>query len=418
MNGNARKQKGKLVIGVMSDVREPERRARLRDFYRTRFGNLLAKDVRVEFVVSRHLYPNTVVAGKMFAQINGETAKGKYNQQTKSYKQLLEDLHEEDQKEGDIKWVDSSEWSPHVSPETQKSARWYQTHTEAYQYYCKADDDALVNVRQLLHLLEQSGPSALVGNIHFREWHPDYKFQAGGNSWNSRDKKTGFIEKVCKDCVGPLPYAYGGLECLGSTLMDSFAKDTHFESFVQEAVRRDGLGNFCDKTNCATMPWDTHMWHHEDLGIQYNLFRSILRKNLTGVKVVDIVNFFWNGGEQWSSRISTLKNNPVVVVHGVKHVEQFNHYIPGWNTNNELKSTLSCGSCARRQGWKSTTTCLSGEGDNCDAFIEVNPSWTFQCCDVTPGLNMKALFSSWEKLGNVTAVVPGDDSWDNLFLKK
>eukprot|EP00964_Phaeocystis_antarctica_P065420 scaffold39482_cov63-Phaeocystis_antarctica.AAC.2 len=71
------------------------------------------------------------------------------------------------------------------------------------------------------------------------------------------------------------------------------AQDEHFRNFNAVAHARNTAGTACRKPlQCAAQPAASHMWHHEDAGIGYNVFRAAIAANtstLVRVALVSIV---------------------------------------------------------------------------------------------------------------------------------
>jgi hypothetical protein len=233
------------------------------------------------------------------------------------------------------------------------------------------------------------GERSLYGYVAFRGWKPDYKFQACGI-----DIRPNLVEQAlkgkdfqrdenCSDSVGPFPYAGGNLVCMGQVLARTLAADRHFDKFVRKAHERNDDGIKCKSPlECAAQPWARHMWHHEDAGISYNLFRALLRAKLTGLRVVKIQP--WVHIQHWL-RDNITEPIPLVVVHNLKGPKLLASAIGTWRTAIgpwEFESERpACKPCAQLWSWKWARTCIAeSEGDACEAMHELDPNDVYECC--------------------------------------
>ncbi|KAG8463998.1 hypothetical protein KFE25_000166 [Diacronema lutheri] len=366
------KRDGSVLMAVITNPSHIKERAELRAFYKERFPEEQGK-VRVVFVMGNNYY-----LGNPPKPLTAET------------KELLKEVMAESSKEGDIVWVDGREALPHVGKATEKSAAWWQTAPSLgnYGFYCKSDDDSLIHLSRLRRDLEDVGESALYGYVAFRGWKPNYKFQACGidvrpymveAALQGRDFNR---DENCTDSVGPFPYAGGNLVCMGQVLARQIAGDRHFHGFVAKAHERNDQGIKCKSPlECARQPFNIHMWHHEDAGISYNLFRSIVRGGLKNVRVVKI--------QQWVHIQHWLRDNvtepiPLVVIHNLKGLKQLQSVISSWRTDLGPwpfeSERAACKPCSQLWHWKWARSCASGEGDACDSFVEFDPNDVYECC--------------------------------------
>lgn len=192
-------------------------------------------------------------------------------------------------------------------------------------------------------------------------------------------------DENCSTSVGPFPYAGGNLVCMGQLVARQLASDPNFEAFVNKAHERNDHGVKCTSPlECAGQPWDIHMWHHEDAGISYNLFRSVVRSGLTGIKVVKIQP--WIHIQHW------LRNNvsipfPFVVIHQLKDIKQLSLVMDQWHTGpgdwEREDEKITCETCKAMHGWTWSRACCSGEGDTCDSFCSLDPNAIYECCTKT-----------------------------------
>jgi len=366
------KRDGVVLMAVITNPSHIKERAELRAFYRDRFPTEQGK-VRVVFVMG-----NNYFLGNPPKPLSAET------------KQLLKVVMAESKEQGDIVWVDGREALPHVGKATEKSAAWWQTAPSLgnYGYYCKSDDDSLIHLSRLRRDLEDAGESSLYGYVAFRGWKPNYKFQACGI-----DVRPSFVEQAlqgkdfardenCTDSVGPFPYAGGNLVCMGQVLANTLAHDGHFNAFVRKAHERNDGGIACKSPlECAKQPWEAHMWHHEDAGISYNLFRSVVRAGLKDIKVVKIQP--WVHIQHWL-RDNITEPIPLVVIHNLKGLKQLQSVIGEWRMDVgpwEFESERAlCQPCSKIWSWNWARSCASGEGDACDEMVVFDPNSVYTCC--------------------------------------
>mmetsp|Transcript_46502 Transcript_46502/g.104824 ORF Transcript_46502/g.104824 Transcript_46502/m.104824 type:complete len:226 (+) Transcript_46502:754-1431(+) len=69
-------------------------------------------------------------------------------------------------------------------------------------------------------------------------------------------------------------------------LSTRMAVDEHFGHFISVARLRNTHGTRCKRPKlCAAQPAETHMWHHEDAGIGFNVFRAVVGQNASAIYV-------------------------------------------------------------------------------------------------------------------------------------
>jgi len=370
------KHDGSLLLAVITNPAHIAERALVRQFYKDTFADDISSGrVRVVFVVGRNYYLGN--PPKPMPQ---------------TVKEVIQKVMVEAKQEGDIVWVDGRENLPHVGKATEKSAAWWQTAPSLgnYGYYCKSDDDSLIHISRLRRDLEAAGESVLYGYVAFRGWKPNYKFQACGI-----DARPSAVEQAlhgvdmhrdenCSDSVGPFPYAGGNLVCMGSNLSRQLAADPHFAGFVAKAHTRNDNGIKCHSPlECARQPFNVHMWHHEDAGISYNLFRSILRGGLRNVKVVKIQS--WVHIQHWLRGDNLTLPIPLVVIHNLKGLKQLQNVTADWRTDlgpwEYEDEKIVCSRCDDKGwGWKWSRTCCESDGDTCVRACDVDPNDTYMCC--------------------------------------
>ena len=86
----------------------------------------------------------------------------------------------------------------------------------------------------------------------------------------------------CDLAEGPFPQGTGQLTCLSRPLALALAASAEFDTFQRVAMARNDFGRPCETAaECATHPHGMHMWHHEDAGISYNVWRVANARNLS-----------------------------------------------------------------------------------------------------------------------------------------
>lgn len=160
----------------------------------------------------------------------------------------------------------------------------------------RCDDDTLVHLDRLadaLRTIESLHPNeeSYLGHIKWRGWDVGGRFQACGGTWGDarkaiKDLLEGGIEHgtkrypPCPHAAGPYPYMSGGMVCMSRPLALRMARDAHFQRFLALARKRNTHGTPCKRPLvCAAQPPAVHMWHHEDAGIGYNVFRAAAAGN-------------------------------------------------------------------------------------------------------------------------------------------
>ena len=248
--------------------------------------------------------------------------------------------------------VDGREKLPHVGKVTEKSAAWWlniEKEQPGYAFYCKCDDDTLVHLdrlHQMLNFVQRArGADAAVylGHIKWRGWDVGHRFQACGGGWGPA-KKTGDDIAYggdlpdgkryppCPHAAGPYPYMSGGMVCMSRRMVRILAADAAFIDFVSAARRRNTGGTACSfPVQCAAQPVATHMWHHEDAGIGFNVFRAVAAANAT-VSIVPVPGHYNDAGviERTSSAHDRYWSTRAIFVHGIKETAQFTSALKRW----------------------------------------------------------------------------------------
>lgn len=105
--------------------------------------------------------------------------------------------------------------------------------------------------------------------------------QACGGGWGGPLDAIRQMEDPANHCAraeGPFPQGTGTLTCMSRALALLTARDERFGEWLAVARARNDYGAPCQTAAaCAAHPPATHMWHHEDAGVSYNVWRSLAR---------------------------------------------------------------------------------------------------------------------------------------------
>ena len=271
----------RVLLGVMSNPTSDRLRVQLRE-WNSLFAAHRQGNVAVRFVF-----------GSSF-----------YNATEQPPAEAVSSAQQENSTHGDLLFVDGRERLPHVGVVTEKSAAFWReiaAKEPGFAFYCKSDDDTMVHLDRLDRVLGQvvrtEGADRLVylGHMKWRGWDEGYRFQACGGSWGNAAKTksdilfggpvdlhnpSGAQYPPCPHAVGPYPYMSGGMVCMSRALALLVAADAAFGDFLAVAKARNDHGVRCKKARlCANQPAAMHMWHHEDAGIGFNVFRAIVSAN-------------------------------------------------------------------------------------------------------------------------------------------
>ena len=294
----------RILVGVMSGPDNQRRRNQIRHWS----ARFVTQEVTVRFVLGREIFNST---------------------RTPRVGRVQRDVY----------LVDGREGLPHVGVVTEKSAYFWQTIAAAepaHDYYCKTDDDTLVHLDRLHAVLSEverqmPGRLAYLGHVcgrtrthtlahnptapvpspvavlptwpshhdhrarcdeqmKWRGWEVNAGFKACGGNWGGAFKTKedllhggigpdGRAYPACDNAAGPFPYMSGGFNCMSRPLARLLAHDAAFGHFVASARARNDRGTPCaSRAACASQPAATRMWHHEDAGIAFNLFRAVVRR--------------------------------------------------------------------------------------------------------------------------------------------
>ena len=324
-----------VLLGITSGPKN----ARLRDQQRDWAGRFNASGCTVRFLL-----------GDSFYAPGGSSANGR------DPPAML--VQREAARHADLLFVPAREKLPHVGVVTEKSAAYWATaattHPE-YSWYCKADDDTLVHherlaitLRRLTERLTTSvgeGAPAYFGHIKWRGWEGGTRFQACGGGWGDAAKTAqdllrggiahGKPYPPCPHAAGPYPYMSGGMVCMNRPLATALAADAHFASFRAVARQRnDGATPCRSSRECAAQPVASHLWHHEDAGVGYNVFHAgATTTSGPPLTIVAVPGHFNDAGiiqrsrsaqdQYWSAR--------AIFVHGIKTREHYEMAVRRWS---------------------------------------------------------------------------------------
>ena len=215
-------------------------------------------------------------------------------------------LADEAARHGDIVFVDAREKLPHVGKATEKSAAWWLSAPtrSAAKFFCKTDDDTLIHHDHLTAALaaakeqadKQGSPHVLFSYIRWRGWLPFHRFQACGGGWGGPIDAIRHMTDPSEHCAlaeGPFPQGTGQLTCMSRDLAVELAGHAEFADFLRVAMARNDFGAACQTAQeCALHSSGMHMWHHEDAGISYNIWRVANAKGLR-ISVVHMPERGW-----------------------------------------------------------------------------------------------------------------------------
>ena len=281
-----------------------------------------------------------------------------------STQSLEAEFADEQSQHNDLFFVQGREGLPHVGKVTEKSASWWQTiavREPGFSYYCKSDDDTMVHLNRLGEVLDQveqtlPGRAVYFGHAKWRGWEGGHRFQACGGGWGPADKTmtdmlqgtlqhNGGRSNVCEHASGPYPYMSGGMVCMSRPLALLLSRDAAFADFLNVARERNTAGVPCHAPlQCAAQPFETHMWHHEDAGIGFNVFRAAVLANAT-VAYVPVTGHYNDAGivERTPSPNDNYWSARALFAHGVKAAPQFAKLRRRWSVERPTATTLRLG---------------------------------------------------------------------------
>ena len=394
-----------VSLGVMSNPMKPLLRMQWRE-WASHFHSYDQQSVQVRFVFGTSFYESM--------KPHGAPTK--------------EQLTEAELQKGDLVFVDGRERLPNVGVVTEKSAAFWLTAVErnpTAKWHCKCDDDTLVHLDRLesdLRQVERQYPDEAVylGHFKWRGWDAGdhgpnvyksgFRYQACGGTWGDSAKTKSDIlfggvlgngnpYPPCPHAAGPYVYMSGGMVCMSRKLAARLARDEHFANFNRVAHERNTAGARCRKPlECAKQPAESHMWHHEDAGIGYTVFRATVAAN-ESTHLIPVPAHYNDPGiiertepKGWLDANDQYWSTRSIFVHGVKTPKHFAMAKEKWNlSRTDAVLKLSCYPCDqmppgvnRHYGnWKwSRVPCppamqARGAGD----FCEFEPKDHFNCCN-------------------------------------
>ena len=181
-------------------------------------------------------------------------------------------------------------------------------------------------------------------------------------------------------------------------LQEIMAADGAFRDFYETAKERNTAGVPCRSPFvCASQPPDVHMWHHEDAGVGFNVFRAVVAANATA-SIVPVPGHFNDNGiiERTVSAQDAYWSSRAIFVHGIKGAQQYASVRSRWTLSRpDAYLGLRCFSCTSggtngHNGdwmWARLPCVEPGEprmaGINSSGTARhcpVNPSNHFTCC--------------------------------------
>ncbi len=380
-----------ILLGVMSNPMNARMRTQWREW--AQLFSERESGVKVRFVLGSSFY-GTQQAATPREMLRGEAEKFR-----------------------DLVYVDGREKLPHVGKVTEKSASWWLTAARehpGHSFYCKCDDDTLVHVDRLRHVLREveasrgAGAPVYFGHIKWRGWDVGHRFQACGGGWGPAGKTGDDIAKggalpggrsypPCPHAAGPYPYMSGGMVCMSQALARVMGADAAFNDFYEVAKARNTNGVPCKRPlECASQPVETHMWHHEDAGVGFNVFRALVSANATG-SIVPVPGHFNDPGiiERTPSAQDSYWSSRAVFVHGIKGQKQYDKAKERWTLRRpDAHFGLRCFKCSaggtngHNGDWRWARLPCQGAwagrgakpaGGDVD-FCPVEPTDHFTCC--------------------------------------
>lgn len=403
----------KVLLGVMSNPTSPRLRNQLRE-WNAHFSSL-GQGVDVRYVFGSTFHNGTDGNG-----VGGSGSNELLSMPTivPGLEEAAAGVREEQRSQGDILYVDGRERLPHVGVVTEKSAAFWResgTAMPGYNFYCKCDDDTLVHLDRLhatlSHIARAEGPDRPVylGHMKWRGWDSGYRFQACGGTWGNAFKTKNDIlyggkfgknghqgadYPPCPHAAGPYPYMSGGMVCMSAAMQRIVAADRAFGDFLTVAKARNDHGERCRRPQqCASQSAAMHMWHHEDAGIGFNVFRAVVAANASA-SIVPVPGHYNDPGiiERSPSSQDRYWSSRALFVHGIKQREHYDMALRKWTlTRASSHLTLSCAhNCSEHNGvgsygWDwARLPCKRphwSEAAQPGRFCDVVPDRHYRCCN-------------------------------------
>lgn len=261
-----------VLIGVISGPRNADARAMLRRFYADTMPPTAS--VEVEMVIGDEFY------------------------QHRPRPALLDAIETEARVHKDVRLVRAREQLPHVGKAAEKSAAWWADAPlrRDAAFYCKTDDDTLIHAAHLEALLRMLDPDerVLLSYVRWRGWMPR-RFRACGGGWGGPLEAWSQVRDQCPPYTeGPFPQGTGQLTCLSRTLARALARSADFRTFREVAYARNTFGTPCHTApECANASDATRMWHHEDAGVSYNVWKTATTDSRVPLRLVHLPERGW-----------------------------------------------------------------------------------------------------------------------------
>ena len=401
----------RVLLGVMSNPTSPRLRNQLRD-WNSRFSSF-GQGVDVRYIFGSNFYNGTDGSG-----VGGSSSTDLISIPTMvpGLAEAAANARREEVTHADIFYVSGRERLPHVGVVTEKSASFWREVASAhpgYAFYCKSDDDTMVHLDRLhatlSHVSQTEGPTrpVLVGHMKWRGWDVGYRFQACGGTWGNAAKTAtdmlqggtlpgGHTYPPCPHAAGPYPYMSGGMVCMSAALQGIVAADKAFADFLTVAKARSDHGEQCRRPDrCAAQPAKVHMWHHEDAGIGFNVFRAVVSANASA-SLVPVPGHYNDPGiiERSPSAQDRYWSSRALFVHGIKQQEHYDLALRRWTlARSSSHLTLTCLHNCSAQG-------VGGYGWEWARLPCPRPRWSEvqqpgRFCDVAPHRHYRCCFWPW-----------------------
>ena len=235
--------------------------------------------------------------------------------------------------------------------------------------YFTADDDTLIHpshlastVAQLRHELGD-GAAVYLGNMKWRGWEPHHRFQACGGVWGGAPATAAHLANRCsarwRRAVPAMRARWSCRACSRACSPPTVPSAASSPGARAERPRRPVLLARCVRRGAAA----TKMWHHEDAGIGFNVFRAAVAANAS-IAVAAVPGHNNDVGpfvapvkcpSPWSrcAAEAAYWSDRAVFTHQVKSAKAYADVAKRWNTTRPLPNvSLACASCSARSAGK------------------------------------------------------------------
>jgi hypothetical protein len=304
---------------------------------------------------------------------------------------------------GDIVIVEGREALPNVGKATEKSAAWWLTAPlrSGASVFCKTDDDSLIHLGHLSASIEAAvrslpGKHLLYSFVRWRGWLPFHRMQACGGGWGGPADAINQMEDVknhCELAEGPFPQGTGTLTCMSAALARALAQERDFDTFLRVSKARNDFGTPCRSAKeCASHSHGMHMWHHEDAGISYNLWRAVIHRGLN-LSIVHLPEKGWIWPWFNSKIQDPAASAKAIVMHKVTP-STFKQVVRQWNVSEPAPPIeVDCSQTCTQWGWKyarypceppsqfpAGATWRGFHSTWNGTFCRIQPAQRFDCC--------------------------------------